>query len=133
MRARAIVLILVGAFGLAGSAAAGTYSGGTGEPNNPYRIATANDLNDIGNHVEDFNKCFVMVNDINLADYNGTQFNIIGPNSTTPFTGIFDGNDKVIHNFRYESSGVDIVGLFGRVSGETALIKNLGLVRWLLR
>jgi hypothetical protein len=128
MGARAIVLILVGAFGLAGSASAGTYSGGTGEPNDPYRIATANDLNDIGNHVEDFNKCFVMVNDINLADYNGTQFNIIGPNSTTPFTGIFDGNDKVIHNFRYESTGVDIVGLFGSVSGDSALIENLGLV-----
>jgi hypothetical protein len=43
------------------------YSGGTGEPNDPYRISTPNDLNDIGNHAEDYNKCFVMTNDINLA------------------------------------------------------------------
>jgi hypothetical protein len=48
----------------AGQAEAGIYSGGTGEPNNPYRIATAQDLNDIGNHVEDFNKCFVVTADI---------------------------------------------------------------------
>ena len=44
------------------------YSGGTGEPNNPYQIADANDMNDIGNHPEDWDKHFVMVNDINLAD-----------------------------------------------------------------
>ncbi len=55
----------------------GTYSGGTGELNNPYRIATANDLNDIANHTDDFDKHFILVNDINLADYTGTQFNII--------------------------------------------------------
>ena len=62
----------------AGSVSLARYSGGTGEPNSPYRIATPNDLNDIGNHVEDYNKCFVMVNDINLAQYTGTEFNIIG-------------------------------------------------------
>lgn len=60
----AVVVLLVG---LSGGVCAGTYSGGTGEPNSPYRIETAEDLNDIGNHVEDFNKCFVMVNDINLC------------------------------------------------------------------
>jgi hypothetical protein len=98
MRARAVVLILVGAFGLAGSASAGTYSGGTGEPDDPYRIATANDLNDIGNHVEDFNKHFVMVNDIDLAEYTGTQFNIIGPF----FCGVVDGNGHAISNFTYD-------------------------------
>ena len=61
---------------LAVSASAGTYSGGDGSAEYPYRIGTPNDLNDIGNHVEDFNKCFVMVNDVNLADYTGIQFNI---------------------------------------------------------
>jgi hypothetical protein len=118
MRARAIVLILVGAFGLAGSASAGTYSGGTGEPNDPYRIATANDLNDIGNHVEDFNKCFVMVNDINLADYNGPQFNSIGT-SANPFAGVFDGNNRIVSNLS--------VGLFDRVDDPNAQIRNLTL------
>ncbi|MHC4332448.1 MAG: GLUG motif-containing protein [Planctomycetota bacterium] len=93
------------------------YSGGTGEPNDPYRIATPNDLNDIGNHVEDFNKCFVMVNDINLAAYGGAEFNIIGYHRTWwdkfPFDGVFDGNGFCIRNFSYDDSNRDAVGIFG--------------------
>jgi hypothetical protein len=107
--------------------AGGTYSGGTGEPNNPYRIATANDLNDIGNHSEDRWSHFVMVNDVNLADYNGTQFNIIG-NSTTRFAGVFDGNGHTVFNFTYECNNTNYVGLFGVVDGENAEIKDVALV-----
>jgi hypothetical protein len=103
----------------------GRYSGGTGEPNDPYRIYTSNDLNDIGNHVEDYNKCFVMVNDINMAGYTGTEYKIIGDYSN-PFTGVFDGNNHVISNLTITASARDYVGLFGRVyvGGQ---IKNLGL------
>ncbi|MHC4500979.1 MAG: hypothetical protein ACYS21_17910, partial [Planctomycetota bacterium] len=100
----AVMVLLVG---LRGSVWAQKYSGGTGEPNDPYRIAEANDMNDIGNHVEDFNKCFVMVKDINLAEYTGTQFNIIGPF----FSGVFDGNGHAISNFTYDGEGAG-VGLF---------------------
>jgi hypothetical protein len=67
-------------------------------------------LNDIGNHVEDFNKHFVMVNDINLSEYTGTQFNIIG--SGHSFCGVFDGNGHAISNFTYDGEGAN-VGLFG--------------------
>ena len=101
---------------LLASRADAKYSGGTGEPNNPYRIADANDLNDIGNHVEDFNKCFVMVNDINLAEYTGTQFNTIDISG-----GVFDGNNHTISN--YSSAGP----IFGLVQGADAEIKDLGL------
>jgi hypothetical protein len=104
------------------------YSGGTGEPNDPYRIATPNDLNDIGNHVEDFNKCFVMVNDINLADYTGTQFNIIGNYPSEPFTGVFDGNSHIISNFNYNSTGTRHIAIFGYVTGSDSLINNLCIV-----
>ncbi len=113
-------------FLLAANISEAKYSGGTGEPNNPYRIETPNDLNDIGNHVEDFNKCFVMVNDIDLAEHTGTGFNIIGDYSD-PFTGIFDGNGQVISNFSYSSTGRDYIGLFGVVRGENAQIRNVGL------
>jgi hypothetical protein len=115
--------------GISVGVCAGTYSGGTGEPNDPYRIETPNDLNDIGNHVEDFNKCFVLVNDINLADYNGTQFNIIGDESN-PFTGVFDGNGHTISNFTYSSAGQDFIGLFGVVGimwEATGVVKDLNL------
>jgi hypothetical protein len=127
----AVVVLLAG---LSGGVYAGTYSGGTGEPNDPYRIATPNDLNDIGNHIEDFNKCFVMVNDINLVDYNGTQFNMIGewiahldPNNK-PFTGVFDGNGHTICNFTYETVGSETYGLCRFVDDPRAEIKNLKLV-----
>lgn len=115
--------------------AAGTYSGGNGEPNNPYRIATPNDMNDIGNHTDDWNKYFVMVNDINLAEYTGTQFNIIGyyydffgnPDNI-PFSGVFDGNSHTISNFICNRTDIDVIGLFRLIEGTNAVIKDLGLI-----
>lgn len=111
---------------LSASVSAGTYSGGTGEPNDPYLIATAEDLNDIGNHIEDWNKHFLTVADINLADYTGTQFNVIGTYPSDPFNGVFDGNDHKVWNFNWSSFGRDYIGLFGYVGNE-GQIKNLGM------
>lgn len=108
----------------------GKYSGGTGEPNDPYRIATANDLNDIGNHPNDWGSLFVMVNDINLAAYTGTQFNMIGYYfdrfNLRAFTGVFDGNDHTIWSFTYHTTDRDHLGMFGHVDGN-ARIENLSL------
>lgn len=101
---------------------AGIYSGGTGEPNDPYRIATPNDLNDIGNHPEDSNKCFIMTADIDLSGYTGTQFNII-----MGFTGVFDGNGHTISNFTYDAPSQFYIGLFHSVDGLSAVVKNLRL------
>jgi len=110
----------------------GKYSGGSGEPNDPYRIATPEDLNDIGKYEEDWDKHFILINDVNLAEYTGTQFNIIGrwidwhdPNNK-PFVGVFDGNDCKIWNFRWDSNGISGVGLFGFV-GSSGHIKNIGM------
>ncbi|MHC4865369.1 MAG: LamG domain-containing protein [Planctomycetota bacterium] len=108
----------------AASVAEARYSGGTGEPHDPYRITTAEDLNDIGNHVEDFDKCFVLVNDIDLAGYTGTQFNIIGVDEIDWFNGVFDGNGHKISNFRWSSEGRSHIGLFGYV-GNAARVENL--------
>ena len=105
--------------------AQGRYSGGNGEPNTPYRIGTAGDLDDIANHPNDFIACFVMVNDINLEDYIGTQFNIIG-NYSTRFAGVFDGNSNTIYNFTYNDPTRYCAGLFGYLD-ETAEVNNLGL------
>jgi hypothetical protein len=101
------------------------YSGGTGEPNDPYRISTPEDLNDIGNYEEDWDKHFILVNDVKLAQYTGTQFKVIG-NSTAKFTGVFDGNDHKISNFTWSSTGRNCIGLFGYID-EGGQIKNLGL------
>jgi hypothetical protein len=124
MRNRSILLLAVIVL-WTGSAADAKYSGGTGEPNDPYQIATAEDLNDIGNHQRDWNKHFILVNDVNLAAYTGTQFNIIGTLSG-PFSGVFDGNDHKILNFTWNSTAVRYIGLFGCVDFR-GQIKNLGM------
>ena len=43
------------------------YSGGTGEPNDPYQIATVEDLMLLGESTEDYDKHFIMTADIDLV------------------------------------------------------------------
>jgi len=106
------------------------YSGGTGEPNDPYRIATAQDLNDINNHEDDFDKDFVLTNDVDLSGYTGNQFNLIGRGSglddpnLRAFTGVFDGRGHRILNFTRNSEDTDLVGLFRCLGGT---VKNVGM------
>ena len=70
-----ISVFLLTAF--SGNLLASTYSGGAGEPNDPYQISSANDMNEIGTHPEDWNDCFVLTTDINLAAYNGQNGNAV--------------------------------------------------------
>jgi len=42
------------------------YSGGTGKPNDPYQIATVKQLVSIGSDSRLLDKCFVLVNDLDL-------------------------------------------------------------------
>jgi hypothetical protein len=85
-------------------------------------------MNAIGAEPNDWDKHFILVNDVNLAQYTGTQFNIIGidPYLGTPFTGVFDGNDHKIWNFTWSSTGRNDIGLFGNL-GSGGHIKNLGM------
>ncbi len=122
-----MVVIVVG---MISGSAQGKYGGGTGEPNDPYQIWDANDMQAIGADANDWDKCFVLMDDIDLSVYTGDEFNIIGYASTNPwdgqpFLGVFDGNDHTISNFTYVSDDRSFVGLFGVVGGE---IKNLGLI-----
>jgi hypothetical protein len=106
-----------------------TYSGGFGSSGSPYLIATAEDMNAIGSHPEDWGQYFKMTADIDLSDYTGTQFKIIGTSSTNAFAGVFDGNNHTISNFGYSTQvDVEYIGLFGYVKGGNAQIKNLVLV-----
>lgn len=113
--------------GLSATVVAGTYSGGSGTETDPYRISIAADMNEIGAYPDDWNDHFVLTADINLADYTGTQFNIIG-NDTNAFTGVFDGNGHTISNFTYKSTGTDDIAIFARVSDPNAQIRDLHLI-----
>ena len=123
------------------------YGIGTGEPNDPYLIYTAEQLNAIGLNKEDANKHFKLMADIDLSAYKGDSFNRIGvyeppdyfPYGHSPFTGVFDGNGHSISNFTYVVDvnkplredghyGDEDVGLFGDVDGPAAQIKNLVMI-----
>jgi len=103
------------------------YGGGSGEPNDPYLIYTAEQMNTIGACQRDWDKCFKLMADIDLSVYTGTTYNIIG-NGGNPFTGVFDGNGYTISYFTHTSSGKRYIGLFGYVEGSNAEVKNLGLI-----
>jgi len=83
------------------------------------------DLNDIGNHQEDWGKIFILINDVNLAQYTDAQFRIIG-NSPRTFTGILDGSDHKVCNFTWSSTDRDAIGLFAFV-GPGGQIRKLGM------
>lgn len=116
------------------------FAGGTGEPNDPYQIETAEQLLQIGSDANLLDKCFILNNDIDLdPDVTGippfTQAPIapdIGASpgfQVTPFTGIFDGNANKINNLIIDTAGAngDFLGIFGLISGEQAQVRNLGI------
>jgi len=104
------------------------YSGGTGEPNDPYQIATAADLIALGETPEDYDKHFILTADIdldpNLPGRKVFDKAVIAPGWGTLFTGVFDGNGHTISHLTI-IGGCQILGLFGH-SG--AYVKNLGVV-----
>ncbi|MCP4257897.1 MAG: hypothetical protein GY774_10275, partial [Planctomycetes bacterium] len=102
-----------------------TFSGGTGEPDDPYLVSTAADLNIIGHNPRLMRAHFTLTNDIDLA---GIDFYIIG-SEAFPFTGVFYGNSHTISNLRYTSIyRTEYIGLFGNVDGPNAKIRDLGLI-----
>lgn len=124
---RAAICLSIAAFIiLQAIALAGTYGGGEGTDESPYLICDANQMQEIGANPGDWDKHFKLMRDIDLRKYTGTEFNIIGLNSTAAFRGVFDGNGCVVSGFSYATSGRDYIGLFGyAVGGE---IRNVGLI-----
>ena len=107
------------------------YSGGTGEPNDPYQIATAEDLMLLGETPEDYNKHFILTADIdldpNLPGRKVFDRAVIAPLGTV-FTGDFNGNDHTILHLTIEGS-IEVggfLGLFGQ-TGSGVKVSNLGL------
>ncbi|MHC4283727.1 MAG: GLUG motif-containing protein, partial [Planctomycetota bacterium] len=104
------------------------YGGGSGEPDDPYLIYTAQQLNTIGLHSCHLDKHFKLMADVDLSGLTGNSFNCIGIDYRNPFSGVFEGNGHTISYFTYTSTGGYYVGLFMYVGGANAEIKNLGLI-----
>jgi hypothetical protein len=98
-----------------------TFSGGTGEPGDPYIISTAEDLESIGSNTRLMKCHFRVVDDVDLMDF---PFYPIG-DYDNPYKGVFDGNNHTISDLTI--TGDDYVGLFGQLASG-AEVKNLGVV-----
>ncbi len=135
VKSRACVAVITLLLGI--SVADGKYAGGTGEPNNPYQIATAADLMALGESPGDYDKHFVQTADIDLdPGLPGRKVftrAVIAPDAGgelwwefygTPFTGTFDGRGYTISHLTIVGKG--FLGLFGK-SGPGATISNVGL------
>jgi hypothetical protein len=124
-------------FGMAAIPDEAKYSGGAGESNDPYQIATAEDLMLLGESNEDYGKHFILTADIdldpNLDGHRIFDRAVIAPDTNdiepgfqgSSFTGIFDGNGRIISHIMIE--GEDSLGLFGFL-GDGAEVKKLGVV-----
>jgi hypothetical protein len=97
---------------------------GTGTPDDPFLIYTAQELRLVGLFPGEWNGCFRLMADVNLAAP-AEAFNIIGVYEI-PFRGVFDGNDRSISNLVLDSRGTG-AGLFGYVDDPNAEIKDVYL------
>ncbi len=92
----------------------------------PFRISDVNELQFMS---YDLSSYFELTGDIDASETtswnSGEGFTPVG-NSSTPFTGIFNGNNYTISNLFIDRPSTNYVGLFGYTSG--AAIENVGLL-----
>ncbi len=111
--------------------------GGEGTPENPCRIGTYADLVLLGQTPEDYDKCFLLINDIDMAPSIAGQsaFSkaVVAPASLSTFLyqgngfqGIFDGNNHTLSHLAIMTSESSTCrGLFGMASQSHILNLNL--------
>jgi len=94
------------------------YSGGAGTENDPFIIASVDDLLNMSENPASYDKHFILTENIDLADYIFSNSLIWG------FSGVFDGNGKKITNLVISQNLM--CGFFGLISsgGE---VNNLGI------
>ncbi|MHC4440624.1 MAG: GLUG motif-containing protein [Planctomycetota bacterium] len=112
------------------------FAGGTGEPNDPYQIATAEQFISIGLDGGYQNKHYILIEDIdldpNLPDGRIFTNSLIAHDESdspdishyTPFFGVLDGQNHTIANLHIEAQHGYSAGLFGSLDG---LVKDLHL------
>ena len=100
---------------------------GSGTASDPYKIYYPDQLHQVRNYLNQSGVVFKLMNDIDITEWNtannpGQGWEPIGVESS-PFKGVFDGNNKTISGFSITRSTTNYVGFFGCISGAT--IKNL--------
>ncbi len=103
------------------------YSGGNGTGLDPYLVATARDLADLTADQDNWSRHFRQVADIDMSDLPAPLTSTIG-NEELPFSGVFDGDGRIIRNLVCTNPGGDTAGLFGQVRGSDTRIQNVVMV-----
>lgn len=127
-----LFVVIFGLFFVGDVFAVGDYNDGDGSAEHPFEIATAVQMDEIGQHQEDWDKHFILTADIDLSDYTGEEFHIIGNSDSEMFDGVFDGDGHTISNFTYTTTSGSI-GLFRWIGlsndpDHGPVVKNLGLI-----
>lgn len=102
------------------------FAGGAGTEEDPFQIATLEQLQDISNHAD---KHYIQISDIDASDTEdwdaGKGFKPIGDDAAK-FTGSYDGDEFRISDLTIDRIDEDYVGLFGFADG--AALKNISLL-----
>lgn len=114
---------------------------GSGTDTEPYLIANIENLYWVSQNSSSWDKHFLQTAHIDFNDVahhanwdNNEGWQPIGQNGpgnqSPPFTGVYDGNGKLIKNLFINRGNENYVGLFGKIEsqpGQSAQVKNLGL------
>lgn len=120
---------------------ADAYDGGDGTPENPYQIATPQQLALLAqqtNNGTGGDACYILTEDICLNENvgpGGFSWTTIGyykqSSDNIGFSGVFDGNGHTISNLYSDNNeNINSIGLFGMT--ENAVIKNVNITGALL-
>ena len=105
------------------------FAGGDGTAANPYQIATVEQLQNMGDHV---NSHFVLINDVDAGATSSWNDNGAGGfygfqpvgNDAVKFTGSFNGQHYTISSLYINRPAEDTTGLFGHIETD-AVVKNV--------
>lgn len=121
--------ILCALFIIVSTTSAGTYSGGSGTPQDPYNISSVADWQELIATSADWDMQFILTKHIDFLGMNLTT--PVGYYSTA-FSGVLDGAGYTIRNFVINSPNDNHMGLFGIISS-TGEIRNLVAVDCLIK
>jgi len=99
------------------------FAGGAGSVDNPYRVATAEQLYKVRDYLD---KRFIQTADIDLSGYSAGE----GWEPIPGFAGSFDGGGYTISNLTINRPSSNLVGLFGTSSGtiNNVCLSNVSII-----